>query len=559
MTSIGIDLGTTNSVLSYIENGVPVSLSVDGSTIFPSVVLFDDDRVVAGREAKNLELLHPGRTVRSAKRTMGTDHKYKIGNREISSEEVSAEVLKALRSAAEKHLGKPVTDVVITVPAYFDEAQRRATLRSGELAGLNVLRLLNEPTSASLCYERARTETPETDEPELVMIYDLGGGTFDVSVLEVFGGVREVRATNGNTQLGGDDFDDKLVAHFVDHIKATHAVDPRGDARAMVQLRRLAEQTKIALSTDTRTTVSEEFLMSASGRAVHLQLDVTRREFEALVRPMFEATIALARRALEDANVAPEALARICLVGGSTRVPLARTLLREAFDAPIHEELDVDLAVGLGAAVQAAMLEGETVGKVLVDVAAHSLGVQTLSPFDDDGDADHFAPVLGRNTVLPAVRAEEFYTVADNQKHVEVCVYQGESSIASENTLVGNFRYDLAPAPAGSACRVEFAYDLDGMVRVTVSQAGNAGVAKTVVLSVADAGKAAQRAATAVERRALSVIETLEPRAAEQLRALLDGLKAASDDKRPEIEDAILDFLVLHEPEGDEDLDAEGV
>ncbi len=546
MSSIGIDLGTTNSVLSRIERGKPVALPIDGSPIFPSIVLFDGDRVVAGRQARNLELLYPEKTIRSVKRRMGSQHRFVVGDRTLTPEEVSAEILRALCAAASEQLGEPVDDVVITVPAYFDDAQRRATLRAGELAGLRVLRLLNEPTSASLCYEQTGAVAGEA---EIVLIYDLGGGTFDVSILEVFEGVREVRATAGDTRLGGDDFDAKLVARFIEHVERVHGVDPRQDPRAMVRLLRIAEETKIKLSTETRVTVREEFLTGASGHPVHFELEVTRRDFEAMVGPMLESTIALARRALADANVEPGDLSRVCLVGGSTRIPMVRRLLREALDAPVHEEIDPDLAVGLGAAVQAAMLRGEPVDRVLVDVAAHSLGIRVLGDADEPfGEADTFAPILSRNTVLPASRAEEFYTVVADQEKLRVEVLQGERARASENVRVGEFMCDLEPAPEHSPLRVEFSYDLNGVVRVSVSQPGHARV-KTVALSMADTA----HVETAIERRAAAMLETLEGSPRDELRRRLERLRGAPAAERAAAEDALLDFVIDQEPaEGDD-------
>jgi molecular chaperone DnaK len=549
VSSIGIDLGTTNSVLSRIEGGRPRPIAIDGSPLFPSIVLFDGDRVLAGREARNLELLHPEKTIRSVKRRMGSEHRFAIGDRMLSPEEVSAEILRALCDAAAAHLGEPVEDVVITVPAYFDDAQRRATLRAGELAGLRVLRLLNEPTSASLCYEKMGTSS--ASEAELVLVYDLGGGTFDVSVLDVFEGVREVRATDGDTHLGGDDFDAKIVARFVEHLREERGVDPREDVRAMVRLRRIAEETKIALSTDTRVTVREEFLTGVAGRSVHLELEVTRRDLEAMIAPMLESTIALARRALGDANVERGALSRVCLVGGSTRIPMVRRLLREAFDLPIHEEIDPDLAVGMGAALQAAMLRGENVERVLVDVASHSLGIRVLGQEDDlYGEADTFAPVLPRNTVLPASRSEEFYTIVDRQEKLRVEVLQGERARASENARVGDFMCDLEPAPARSPVRVEFAYDLDGVVRVRVSQPGHART-KTVALSTAQSAALPE---TAIERRASAMIDALAERERDELRRMLERVRAAATAKdRAVAEDALLDFIVDHEPADDDE------
>jgi molecular chaperone DnaK len=384
-----------------------------------------------------------------------------------------------------------------------------------------------------------------------MLVYDLGGGTFDVSVLDVFEGVREVRATAGDTHLGGDDFDAKIVARFVEHLRGERDVDPREDLRAMVRLRRIAEETKIALSTDTRVTVREEFLTGIAGRPVHLELEVTRRDFESMIAPMLESTIAMARRALADANVERGALSRVCLVGGSTRIPMVRRLLREAFDLPIHEEIDPDLAVGMGAALQAAMLRGEKVERVLVDVAAHSLGIRVLGQEDDlYGEAETFAPVLPRNTVLPASRSEEFYTMVDRQEKLRVEVLQGERARASENARVGDFMCDLEPAPARSPVRVEFAYDLDGVVRVSVSQPGHART-KTVALSTAQSAASPQ---TAIERRASAMIDALPESERDALRRMLEQVRAAATpEDRATAEDALLDFIVDHEPaDGDE-------
>ncbi|MEI8259253.1 MAG: Hsp70 family protein, partial [Deltaproteobacteria bacterium] len=394
---VGIDLGTTNSVIARIDGRHPVAVEIDGSAIVPSTVLWLDDRVIVGREARNLQLQYPERTVRSAKRKIGTDHRYSIAGREVSPEEVSAEVLRALRLGAEKALGEPVREAVITVPAYFDDAQRRATLKAGELAGLHVLRLLNEPTSASMVYEHVASLDTAARASDLVLIYDLGGGTFDVSLLEVSEGIREVRATAGNTHLGGDDFDDKLVARFLEDLKRRHGVDPREDLRAMARLTRLAEDTKISLSAVPEVQVHEEFLTTRDGKAVHLDLTVSRRDFEEEIEALLESTMELTRQVLRDAGVGAADVSRICLVGGSTRIPRVRHLLRECFASDIHDEIDPDLAVGLGAAVQAAILKSVDVDRILVDVAAHSLGIRVIGIEDEDENSvldapDTFAP-----------------------------------------------------------------------------------------------------------------------------------------------------------------------
>jgi molecular chaperone DnaK len=562
---IGIDLGTTNSVITYLRDGRPVPIAIDGDAIVPSVVYVDKDggfRV--GREARNLQLSEPERTIRSVKRKMGLDHRYEIDSRVFSPAEISAAILSALKTGAEKTLGQPISDVIVTVPAYFDDAQRRATLQAGELAKLHVLRLLNEPTSASLVYDQIG-EAKATAESEVVVIYDLGGGTFDVSVLDVAGQIREVRSTTGNTALGGDDFDDRLLQVFLDDLKAKHAVDPREDARAMAKLRRLAEETKIRLSLATTVEIREEFLTSVAGKPIHLETTVTRRQFEDLIRPLLESTIELSRKALEDAGVDAGQIGRVCLVGGSTRIPLVRSLIEEAFGAPIHEDVDPDLAVGLGAALQAGLLRGATVERILVDVSAHSLGMLVVGHNEDfDEKPDTFAPVLRRNTVLPAQRAEEFYTMIDDQAKLEVEVFQGEAQLCSQNTRVGSFLFDLVPVPAHSAIRVEFAYDLNGVIRVEISQPGKNN-AKVVALKVADAGKKAQRtkapaaarskstarAESPIVRKARALLPSLSGDEQRKMEGLLAKLAAAKPDDQERIEDELLDLFLEHEAKTD--------
>jgi molecular chaperone DnaK len=557
MSTFGIDLGTTNSVISMLSEGRPMPVEVGGSAIVPSVVCFrDDGSIVVGREARNLELAFPERTVRSAKRRIGQDFTYDVAGRRVRPEEVSAEVLRALKAGAEAVTGQIVREVVITVPAYFDDAQRRATLRAGELAGLDVLRLLNEPTSAALVFDQVISAAGP--DPEIVMVYDLGGGTFDVSVLEVFGGVREVRSTAGNTHLGGDDFDDKLVSFFLDLLRTRNGAEVRDDPRAMARLRRVAESTKIHLSADTEAAIAEEFIATSANRPVHLQTKVTRRQLEDLIRPLLESTVELARRVVADANLGSQALARVCLVGGSTRIPLCRELLEGAFGVDVREDVDPDLAVGLGAAVQAGLLKGEPIERVLVDVSAHSLGIRAMGRHDhedDDGDyvADTFVPIIRRNTVLPATRSEELYTAFDDQELIQVEVFQGELPHASKNTAVGTFKYELEPVPESSPVRFQLEYDLNGVVRVSVSQPGTKN-AKTVALQVADSGHkqsdAAERESSAIARKARAALPRLDGERRTRLEALLAQLTSSQGEARTEIEDAILDVLL--DADGDE-------
>jgi molecular chaperone DnaK len=561
MTSFGIDLGTTNSVIAQLVDGVPRAIPVDGDPIVPSTVLYaPDGRVVVGREARNLALLHPDRAVRSVKRRMGQPESIRLGDRDVTPEQVSAEILRTLAAAAAAETGEQVRDVVITVPAYFNDAQRRATLAAGELAGLHVLRLLNEPTAASLVYEHVGAEA--ADSSELMLVYDLGGGTFDVSVLEVFEDVREVRATTGDTQLGGDDFDAALVERLLDELRE-HDVDEL-DAAGMARLARAAETAKINLSSALEVEVHEEFIASVDGEPVHLRCTITRREFESLITTLLTNTVELARRAIDDAALRPdERIARICLVGGSTRIPLVRSLLADAFESDVHEEIDVDLAVGLGATIQAGMLSGQECGRVLVDVASHTLGLRVFGEDDDlrlDGEPDSFAPLLRRNTALPAERTEEFYTMVHDQEGVRVDIFQGEGRRCSDNVPVGGFDFELEPAPAQTPVRFRIAYDLDGIVRVTASQAS--GREKTVALELPDASRdtgsrpgqpsAASEAEppSAVLRRANRLLATVEGRAHARLHELIDAWHASGPARRSEIEDELLDLFLEIEAEG---------
>jgi molecular chaperone DnaK len=380
-----------------------------------------------------------------------------------------------------------VRRAVITVPAYFGDAQRRATIRAGELAGLEVERLLNEPTAAALVYDRlemrgigadsgaAGSRGRSADAPaQRVLVYDLGGGTFDVSVVEIGGEVNEVRSSCGDNQLGGDDFDLLLTEHLLARVRERHGRDLGADRRALARLRNAAERAKIDLSSQPYARVMEEAL--APG--LHLDLEIARPTFEALIERHLDATLAEVDRALDEAGLGPDRIDRVVLVGGSTRIPRIAEILTARFPCPVEHAVDPALGVALGAALQGAILGGRIFDQILVDVAAHSLGIKTvdnvlsgvfLDPLERP-EADHFSVVIRRNTQIPATRSEVYFTVVDNQKQVRVEVYQGESELCSRNTLVGRFTFELAPAPAGSAMIVEFSYDLDGIIRVVVSQ-----------------------------------------------------------------------------------------
>jgi molecular chaperone DnaK len=482
----GIDLGTTNSCLALLEPGGPRAVEIDGQAIVPSVVSLDraTGEVIVGQRAHNRLVLDPEATVRSIKRQMGGSEPVRLGDRALLPEEIAAEILRFLKEQGGRACGREVRRAVITVPAYFGDAQRRATVRAGELAGLEVVRILNEPTAAALVYDRVEmravgggdvpgSRDRRSQAAQRILVYDLGGGTFDVSVVEIGGEVNEVRSSCGNNRLGGDDFDLLLTEHLLQAVREHHGVDlgaGPGSGRALARLRNAAEQAKIDLSSQPYTRVMEEAL--APG--VHLDLEVDRATFEGMIQHHLDSTLAEVDRALDEARLDPGRLDRVVLVGGSTRIPRIVEMLQERFDCPVDHAVDPALGVALGAALQGAILGGQVFDQILVDVAAHSLGIKTLgntfgSPLGPAG-ADHFSTVIRRNTQIPTTRSEVYFTMVDGQRIVAVEVYQGESELCSQNTLIGEFPFELAPAPAGSPVVVEFSYDLDGIIRVVVSQ-----------------------------------------------------------------------------------------
>ena len=471
----GIDLGTTNSTIAYLREGRPIPLPVDeGSPLVPSVVSLDEAgaQILVGRQARNRLAAFPEHTVRSVKRLMGKETRISLGEKSFSPEEISSFILRYLSRRAGEILGQPIQKTVITVPAYFNDAQRRATIRAGELVGLEVIRIINEPTSASLVYDCA--SFLEEEKSPYLMVYDLGGGTFDVSILEIKGEIKEVLASCGDTALGGDDFDERLLNHFFRHLKEKTGGDFSEPSRALhVRMKDIAEKTKISLSDTPYVPVREVAVASLNGEVVNLELEVSRREYEEMIADLVEKTVQKTEEALREAHLSPPDIGKIILVGGATRTPLVQRRLAEVFDRPVDHSIDPDLCVALGAAVQSGLIAGEPLGHILLDVTAHSLGVKTLDQIDPEtGDADYFSPIIRRNTKIPARKTEAYYTVIENQTGVEVEVYQGESPSCTENTPVGHFRFPLKPAPAHSPVTVEFAYDKEGVVHVTVDQKG---------------------------------------------------------------------------------------
>ncbi len=474
---IGIDLGTTNSEVALIRDGQPHVFAEDGDPILPSFVgLSEDGRLLVGKAARNQWVLAPERTIKSIKRKMGQDSKVHLGEQEYRPQEISAMILRALRDRAQRQMDQPVRKAVITVPAYFNDAQRQATKEAGELAGLEVVRILNEPTSASLTYD------PSHQQLHRVLVYDLGGGTFDVSVVQAQEGVVEVLASHGDTQLGGDDFDDLLLNLVADRFLQEHGIDLRKDLVAKARLLRAVEAAKRHLSEHPFARIEEEFIAEKQGQALHLNMEISRAEYERLIQPLLDRTMDCVKQALDDAHLRTADIDKVVLVGGSTRTPRVSEMLEDLLRQPAHQEVNPDLCVAMGAAIQGAIIGGADVGSVLVDITPHSLGIKCLDEGTGMPFEFRFAPIIHRNTPLPASRSELFYTAYDGQTQVEIDVYQGEDEDVRRNHRVGRFMVQgLAPVRSGNPIVVQLDLNLDGMLRVSARERAT-GLQKQVVI-----------------------------------------------------------------------------
>ncbi len=486
---IGIDLGTTNSCVAVIEGGEPVVIAnAEGARTTPSVVAFSKtgERMV-GQVAKRQAITNPDRTIASIKRHMGTDYKVNIDGKDFTPQEISAMTLQKLKADAEAYLGAPVTEAVITVPAYFTDSQRQATKDAGKIAGLEVKRIINEPTAAALAYGI------DKEDDQKVMVYDLGGGTFDVSIIEMGDGVQEVLATAGNNRLGGDDFDQKIIDWLADEFKKEQGVDLRNDKMAMQRLKEAAEKAKIELSGVTTSQISLPFITADATGPKHLETTLTRAKFNEMTADLVEATMGPVRQALSDSGLQPSQLNKILMVGGSSRIPAVQDAVKKYTGKEPFKGINPDECVAVGAAIQGGVLGGEVEGLLLLDVTPLSLGIETMGGIN--------TRIIERNTTIPTKKSQIFSTAADNQTSVEVHVLQGEREFARDNKTLGVFHLDgILPARRGTP-QIEVTFDIDanGIVNVSAKDLGtnkeqSISITSSTNMSKEDVEKAVQEA-----------------------------------------------------------------
>ncbi len=458
---IGIDLGTTNSEVSFIFDGVVEVITDNDNGIVPSCVgLNETGGVIVGTEAFNQALAAPEKTIMSVKRLMGTEQQIKLGESLFRPQEISAFILKALKERAEKKLNRPVSKAVITVPAYFTDVQRQATREAGEIAGLQVIRIINEPTAASLAYESSNPETRR------ILVFDLGGGTFDVSIVKIEKGVVEVLSSTGDNHLGGDDFDWKIVERLAQQIRTEHDIDVKNDVTIMARLKRAAENAKIELSAAPFSVIEEDHIAKKDGRDIHLAFELSRIDFETMIETDLSRTMESVTKAMKDAAVLPSAIEKIILVGGSTRIPMVSNMLEKKIGHLPHSEIDPDLCVAVGAGMQAAREMGIEGSGVLIDVTPYTFGTSVVGEINGQPTPTMFFPLIRRNTKLPARKSDVFLTMYDSQEAVNVQVCQGEAPDALDNILLGNYLFNLTDAPAGSPIVLNFDLDLNGILKI---------------------------------------------------------------------------------------------
>jgi molecular chaperone DnaK len=551
---LGIDLGTTNSAFAVMEGGDPeIIVNGEGDRTTASVVASDDGELLVGKPAKNQAVQNPDQTVASIKRHMGEeDYTVELGGEEYTPEEVSARILQKIKRDAEEYLGHDVEKAVITVPAYFNDRQRQATKDAGEIAGFEVERIVNEPTAASMAYGL------DEDRDQTVLVYDLGGGTFDVSILDLGAGVYEVVATNGDNDLGGDDWDEAIIDHLADEFEADHGIDLREDRQALQRLTEAAEEAKIELSSRKETTVNLPFVTATDSGPVHLEQDITRATFENITEDLIERTVGPTEQALEDAGLSKNDIDEVILVGGSTRMPQVQEQVEELVGQEPKKNVNPDEAVALGAAVQGGVLSGEVDDIVLVDVTPLSLGIEVKGGL--------FERLIEKNDAIPTTASKVFTTAADNQTNVQIRVFQGEREIADENEFLGDFHLSgIPPAPAGTPqIEVTFEIDADGIVNVeaedqgsgnaeSITIEGGAGLSDDQIEEMQE--EAEEHAEEDEERRRTIEARNEAETAIQRAENLLDENEdLVDDDLEADVEAAIED---VQETLEDEDADAD--
>lgn len=469
---IGIDLGTTNSAVAVMEGGEPTIIpNVEGNRTTPSVVAFtkNGERLV-GETAKRQAITNAARTITSIKREMGTDYKVKIDDKEYTPEEISAMILQKIKSDVESYLGETVSEAVITVPAYFTDSQRQATKDAGKIAGLDVKRIINEPTAAALAYGMDKDT-----EQHKIMVFDLGGGTFDVSILEIGDGVFEVLATRGNNRLGGDDFDEVLMKYMISEFKKENGIDLSKDVTAMQRLKDAAEKAKKELSTTMTTNVNLPFITAVDGAPVHLNMDIKRAKFEELTSDLVDKTLTPVREALNDAGLTASKIDKVLLVGGSTRIPAVQEAVKKLIGKEPQKDINPDECVAIGAAIQGGVLTGEVKDLLLLDVTPLSLGIETMGGV--------MTRLIERNTTIPAKKSQIFSTAADGQTAVDIHVLQGEREFAHDNTTLGRFQLTGIPAAPRGVPQIEVTFDIDanGIVNVSAKDLGSGNEQKITI------------------------------------------------------------------------------
>lgn len=545
-TIIGIDLGTTNSEVAVVRDGAVQVLEIaNGSKLLPSVVgLAEDGGLLVGEAARNQYVLYPERTVRSIKRLMGSDTQVSLGDQQYTPQEISAMILKRLKAVAESHLGEAVGKAVITVPAYFSDAQRQATRDAGGIAGLEVVRIINEPTAASLAYESS------AQGPKRILVYDLGGGTFDVSVVRLENDVVEVLASHGNNHLGGDDFDQKIIDHVVAQLKESQDVDATDSRQAMARIQRAAEFAKITLSDNPYAMLEEEYLLDKAGTPIHLSLELARADYEEMIQPFIDETLQAAHTALEGAGMSVSQLDEILLVGGATRTPLIGRRLESELGLQPRGEVDPDLCVAAGAAIQGAVIGGRPTSSVLVDITPYTFGTSALAEWNGAMYPYKFVPLIRKNSVIPTSKSEAFCTYYDGQTTVEVTVYQGEDPDALNNTEIGRFLIEgLEDAPAGNPIITTFSLDLNGILHVSAREKGS-GLEKHITIDNAisrfeeqQMEQAKARIGQLFEGEAEVVQDPTQNREPTQAKALIEKAERLMEDAGEDDREDLVDLI----------------